>query len=249
MSAGVSSAGARLARALLIVPAAHYRVHDADFQAEMYALFHTRAGCRLGHMACTPAVMLGLFLVLGRVAPPGWTWPLPAALGLVVVAWGLRVDRLAGAVMVPLVALTLAAARALEAVAAHPLALGAALAVGGAALQMLSHGFEDIPPPLSGRAGWVPARAWLAAASAARVVGLGVLSLAVFTWLELWASPRVWPLQVLHVLMRAGHRPDLRARLAARVGEILAHPEREWREPVAPQARGADDARGWLTRP
>lgn len=233
--ARAEGAGARsLARTLLIVPAAHYRVLDEHFQAEMYELFHRRAGCRIGHMLCTPVVVLGLLLALGSVASPGWSWPLPLALGALVVAWGARVDRLAGAAMVPLVALALLAARGLAGVCAEPASLGAALAVGGAALQTFSHGFEDIPPPLSGRAGWVPMRAWLGVAPPARVAGSVALMLVVFVWLELWASPRVWPLQVLHVLLRGGRRPDLRARLAARVDEIVANPEREWREPLPP---------------
>ncbi len=226
------SAATRVARTLLIVPAAHYRLLDEGFQAEMYELFHTRAGCRLGHMLCTPVVMLGLFMALGHALSAVWSWPLPLALGLVVVAWGLRVDRLTGAVMVPLVALALFTARALGGESADPAASGAALAVAAAAVQTFSHGFEDIPPPLSGRAGWVPLRAWLSAAPFSQIAGVGALSLVVFTWLELWASARVWPLQVLHLLMRAGHRRDLRRRLTARVEEIVTNPEREWREPV-----------------
>lgn len=231
MTEGVSPLPTRVARALLIVPAAHYKLLDEEFQAEMYELFHTRAGCRIGHMLCTPVVMVGVSLALGSAVASGWSWSLPAALAVVITAWGLRVDRLAGALMIPLLALTILAARALAVSTAHPMDWSAALAVGGAVLQTVSHGFEDLPPPVSGRVGWVPMRAWCSSVSPLRVLGLAALSLAMFTWLELWASLRVWPLQVLHLLMRAGYRPELRARLTARVEEILSTPEREWRVP------------------
>ncbi len=226
----------RAARALLIVPAAHYRVLDASFQAEMYELFHTRTGSRVGHMLCTPVVMFGLMLALGHAPGDGWRWALPVALSAVVTAWGFRVDRVAGAVMVPLLAAVMLAARAVGASVPSPAAMGAAIAVGGALLQTMSHGFEDVPPPISGLAGWMPMRVWLAKVPVWFVAAWGALTVGLFTWLELWASPRVWPLQVLHLLMGAGYRPELRAALTARVDDIFAHPERAWREPQTADA-------------
>lgn len=222
-----------VARTLLIVPAAHYRIFAADFQVEMYELFHTRAGCRLLHMASTPVAVIGLLVALGTALAPGWSWAPPLALGALVVGWGLRVDRLVGAVTAALTALSLVAAHRIGLASAHPVALGAALALGAATVQFASHAFEDIPPPMSNEVGWVPALAWLRKASVARMLTFLVLGVTMYTWLELWAAPRVWSLQVLHMLMRAGHRPALRAALAARVESIVAHPEREWREPAA----------------
>lgn len=220
-----------LARTLLIVPAAHYRVLDAGFQAEMYELFHTRAGCRLLHMLSTPVAVVGLMLALGSALGPGWSWWPPLALGVIVVAWGLRVDRVVGAVMVPLAALSMVAAHRAGHATQHPVALGAALALGAATVQFASHAFEDIPPPMSDDVGWVPAGAWLRKASVGRMLTFLVLGVTMYTWLELWASPRVWSLQVLHLLMRAGHRPGLRAELSEKVSAIFTHPEREWRVP------------------
>src|SRR5262245_7066377 len=51
----------RLVRDVLIVPMVHVRLFDHRFQREMYELFHREAVCRIGHMICTPLIMLGLF--------------------------------------------------------------------------------------------------------------------------------------------------------------------------------------------
>jgi predicted NAD/FAD-binding protein len=59
-----------------------------------------------------------------------------------------------------------------------------------------------------------------------------LLTVLVFFWLEMWATLRILPIQLLHLLMRAGHRPELRSALSARVAAILAAPSSDWREPT-----------------
>ena len=88
-------------------------------------------------------------------------------------------------------------------------------------VQTFSHLFEDVPPPLSGGEGFVPLRVWVRNVDFRVVLRAALLTLLVFYWLELWASFRILPLQVLHVLMRAGHRPALRRAVDARVADIL----------------------------
>jgi hypothetical protein len=51
--------------------------------------------------------------------------------------------------------------------------------------------------------------------------------------LELWASIRIWPMQVLHVLMACGYRPQLRASIDARIVQIVHNPFSDWRRPTA----------------
>jgi hypothetical protein len=60
----------------------------------------------------------------------------------------------------------------------------------------------------------------------------------VFPLLEIWAAPRVWVLQVLHLMMRAGYRPALRDRLESRVIQILDDARTGWAQPeiTAPRA-------------
>src|SRR5580700_90549 len=89
--------GSPLAERIFIVPAAHTRLADIAFQIEMYELFHRTPGARLGHMVGTPAILLGVLVLLARA--PGGAAPallLVAVLGLT--AWGFAIDRLAGVV-------------------------------------------------------------------------------------------------------------------------------------------------------
>ena len=55
-------------------------------------------------------------------------------------------------------------------------------------------------------------------------------------WLELWASLRILPLQILHVAMHFGWRPELRHRLDARLAVILAGDDPRWRHARSPAA-------------
>jgi hypothetical protein len=111
-------------------------------------------------------------------------------------------------------------------------ALGGVVLVGtGGAIQTLSHTFEDVPPPLSGAPSFVAFREWVARTGARALLRSALLTWGVFFWLELWAAPRIWTIQVLHLLMRAGYRSALKSALDARAREILEHPTSDWRRP------------------
>jgi len=219
----------RVLRHALIVPAVHRRVLDDGFQREMYELFHRKAVCRIGHAVCTPVIMLGLFL-LGVSAGRA---PLDAslALSLLLAAWYLASERVVGGIMVALILVLQVAARLLAGAlgpSAHAAALG--LVVTGVLLQTWSHAIEDVPPPVSGADGWVPIGTWIRRLRPARFAYVVLLS-SFAPLLELWGTPRVWPLQVLHLLMRAGYRPELKERIDARVAEIVANPTCGWQDP------------------
>jgi hypothetical protein len=220
-----------LAEHLFIVPAAHTRLADVAFQAEMYELFHRTPAGRIGHMIGTPTILLGVLMLISRA--PGAAAPLLAvALAFGIAAWGLVIDRLAGLVTSIATALLAVSAFVLARALGPETAL--ALVFGGCAVQTFSHAFEDVPPPLSGAADFVPPSAWLRRARLLEVVRAASLTVGVFFWLEMWATFRILPLQVLHLLMRAGHRPELRGALDARVSAILAAPASDWKQPSNP---------------
>jgi uncharacterized membrane protein YGL010W len=206
-------------RALLIVPEAHYRVHDARFQLVMYELFHRTIAGRLGHALSTPVVMVGLFTLtsLVSIGPV----PVSVAFAIAMAGWYFFVDRASGAVMVPLLALAWTLGMAIASVE-HAVAIGAALVVIATYVQTWSHTFEDVPPPTSERPGWVPPLEWIRTARLLAIVRGAVLGATFFPVLELWAAPRVWQFQAMHAMLRLGWRPELRREVDAEVRSILA---------------------------
>jgi hypothetical protein len=189
----------------------------------MYELFHRRPVARVGHLLCTPLINVALLGALGAALPYG------ALIGAAaIVLWSLYVDRAAGLIMAPIAVAAALIAQAL--VGTHVIiALGAAWL--GGFLQAISHAAEPIPPPWTGSHAFMPLRAWLRTAPLSRIVALALLAPSVFPLLEVWAAPRVWVLQVLHVMMRAGYRPQLRAHLEGRVVQILDDARTGWSQP------------------
>jgi hypothetical protein len=215
-----------LGERLFIVPSAHTRIVDLSFQVEMYELFHRTAIARAGHMIGTSTLLFGVFVIASR-APGVVAWLLAATLIVWLTACGIALDRLTGLVTGAIgIALAIAAQCSGLGVSS-----GIALALGGCVVQTFSHVFEDVPPPLSGTAGFVSARAWFGRLDAAQVLRSTIQTLAIFYWLEFWAAFRILPLQVLHLLMRAGRRPRLRSALDARIAEILADSTSGWKRP------------------
>jgi hypothetical protein len=185
----------------------------------MYELFHQTPAARVGHVIGTSTVLFGVFMLASLAPGPAFA-VIAAAIVLGMAAWGGALDRAAGmatAVVGAVLALAAyAASRALDP------RVGLALVLGGCAVQTFSHLFEDVPPPLSGGDGFVPLRVWIRSVDFGVVLRAALLTVLVFYWLELWASFRILPLQVLHLMMRAGHRPALRRAVDARVADILA---------------------------
>lgn len=212
----------------LIVPGAHVRIGDFEYQAELYEVFHQTWPSRLGHMVCTPVVLLGALLCLDAVplfiAGGGGLDGTPVcgvvlAGGLAAYFFGL--DAIVGLVSTPVVALLLAASVLLSrSLGEDTLLTGVVLMTMGAILQAASHAFEDLPPPWGSPRGWRPMSAMLREASPRTLAAFGVLILVSFA-LEWWASFRILGLQLNFLLMRAGLRPDLERHLARRASEIL----------------------------
>jgi uncharacterized membrane protein YGL010W len=230
LTAAPSYAPSRAER-LLIVPAAHSEVFATRFQIDMYELFHRTQGARLCHMIGTPASLLGALVLLAPLTSLPW----PALLVLAVVAaFGLAIDKLATAiVMVCGAGLVVLADLLVARVGPSSWVPGLALIVGGCLIQTLSHLFEDIPPPHSGEPRFVPPIEWLRGVDVRETLRSAALTIGVFYWLELWATVRIWPLQVLHVLMACGYRPQLRASIDAQIIQIVRNPFSDWRRPTA----------------
>jgi hypothetical protein len=205
---------------LLIVPASHVHIFDRAFQIEMYALFHRRWICRLGHAVCTPIVIASLFALATKLHPMAGV-----AAALVLFATYVHFDRRVAAILALPVALALLAGRWFS---SHSYSTIAAVMVGAAAVQAISHGVEDLPPPLS--RGFRPVREFLRQASLAQIASLVLLS-SFYFFLELWASPRVWPIQVHSLMLRLSGGESRRA-LSERVREHVALAGEHW--PPAP---------------
>lgn len=253
----MGSATRRLTHALFIVPQAHVRF-DRRFQTEMYELFHVRPLARWGHLICTPIIVVALLAALaalgpifphGSVTTSGLVFADGALLvdgallgALAIIAWSFYVDRIAAIVMIPLaIAAALGARELAAALGDHALIGSLAIAYAGGLLQAISHASEPIPPPWTGSHAFVPLGTFLRTAPPSRMLGLALLSPTVFTLLEVWASPRVWVLEVLHLMMRAGYRPELRTQLDARIDEMLADARTGWAQPelATPAPRAA----------
>ncbi len=217
-----------LAQAILVVPQAHYRVLDTRFQEEMYELFHRHFISRALHMICTPVIVTGLLVALAHMKLGAL--PIDAAIvtAAALIAYHLYADRVAGLVTAPLVMLSCAVAHRIDShYGPQALLAAGALVFFGGLIQMFSHGAEPIPPPLSGVYGFIPVGEWFGRATPRQRV-FSVLQGLMFTGLEIWAAPRVWVLQNLHLLMSAGYKPQLRAEIDARVALILTDSRHGW---------------------
>src|SRR2546427_10327374 len=79
----------RLLYEALIVPEAHTRIFDADFQLEVYEVFHTRRTTRWMHVICTMIVNVSLLAAASAISLPafhGSTFRVDCALLGVVIA-------------------------------------------------------------------------------------------------------------------------------------------------------------------
>lgn len=207
-----------LVRWLTIVPAAHYRLLDTSFQMNLYRLFHGRALSRVTHAVCTPLVTLCMMAALAHVAVVGvpLSWPF----ALLVAAYGFAYGPVVGLALAPVVVL-------LAVGAAHVAgAASVSTAVAGmflfAALQAWSHSLEPVPPPLSGRGGFVPVGQWWRDSGLARRTAAIGLAATVFVVLELIASPKVLACQILEHLFALGYRPGLHAKIDRDAAALMA---------------------------
>lgn len=221
------------AERLLIVPKAHTALLDTRFQIEMYELFHRTAVGRLGHMIGTPAILLGVFIALQLVSGGPFVG---LAVLAAIAAFAMRVDRLVALVTVLLGFGLIGASAALIPLLWAPAWTAVALIFGGCLVQTLSHAAEDVPPPHSGTNVFVPVWTWMRNLTLREAARTTVMLFGVFYWLEMWATFRIWPLQILHLMLAFGYRPELRRALDQRSAAIVAEPTSDWRTPYSARA-------------
>lgn len=233
--------GSRLSRwvqAALIVPSAHTRVLDAEHQSEMYEVFHTGALARWGHSVCTPIINVALLALAGELVVVLRTGGGDVALdgmlcaAAIALVCYLAVHGIWAMAMAPVLALALGAAIGLRALLGEHLVIGAAaILLATVLLQTFSHVGEPLPPPWSRTRSFAPTLPALRALSLREFASIALASLVLYPALELWAAPRVWPLQLAHLLGRAGWFRERHERLAKRVAEIHADARNGW--PIA----------------
>ena len=228
----------RLLYDALIVPGAHTRVFDSGFQLELYEVFHTTTITRVGHLLCTLIANISL-LALATAVPfipsiqLGWLTLDGAVLAAAItLAAYLAVHGKWTLVLAPVLAVSVALAHMLGAALGPRLVPGAfAIAYAAAFVQTLSHAFEPVPPPWSGSYRWITLKEFLARTPRFKVVALSAVSILVFPVLELWASPRIWPVQVAQLGMKAGLQPVQARRMHNRVQTILSDARKGWAMP------------------
>lgn len=222
----------------LIVPAAHTRVLDSELQSELYEVFHTGPVARWGHAICTPITNTALLALAGELTielatgSGHATVPGGVAAAIVALAFYLAVHGAWALAMAPLLGIALLAAGGLRALAGDDVVVVAcAIAAVSTVVQTLSHALEPVPPP------WAPGRAFAPPAVVLpripwwRALGLVAAAVLVYPVLELWAAPRVWPLQVAHALGRLGVLRARAARMRARVEAIHRDASAGWELP------------------
>lgn len=228
----------RLLYETLIVPEAHTRVFDARFQFEVYEVFHTHPVTRWGHLLCTPIVNISLLalataLPFTHAARFGWlTFDSAAVAALITLALYAGVQGAWAIAMTPVLAIAVGLAHMLAAALGPRLVPGAvAIALAAVFVQTWSHAFEPVPPPWSGSYRWITLREFVVRTTRLRLAVLSLVALLVFPVLELWAAPRIWPVQLAQLMMRAGLRPALARSMRYRVQAILADARRGWTLP------------------
>lgn len=232
------SAG-RLVRDLVVAPFTQLTFLSFDLQAFLFGVLHTTWIARGGHLLGMSLVNLGLMAALTAVSPAGWGMDLGGIYAGALLCWYAVVSRdarLPGwwAAMVPVVALLYAGAQAALGATAGHAALGyqpLSWVAMGAVITSFSHLSDPrLPPRVGDPIRWVPHLEFLLGPPGARLPLRTVVRRMAWlaTWFvfgtldELWASPRLLPYNILHLLFAVGYAPAVRAKLADRVDRALA---------------------------
>lgn len=223
---------------MFIVPAAHTRIFDGEFQGEMYEAFHTVKISRWGHALCTPLINIALFSLAGAfnavVESQGTTFTISGSLVAALLAQGfyLIIYGWWSLLLAPLLlAAGIFAMWLHEFLGANSIPGALLVVIAATYVQTFSHLWEPIPPPWSGGYRFGSFRKLVSRTPSSRLALLAALSLTVFPILELWAALRIWPLQVAQGLGSLGLLQDRTRRLRERVREIQRDTRRGWPHP------------------
>ena len=231
------------AYAIFIVPDAHTRITDAEFQGEMYEVFHTSLLARAGHAVCTPIINICLFALAGLlslsmpVADGAITLTGTPIAALLALAFHVVIYGRWALIMTPVLALAALLATMLRQELGNQLvAVAVSVMIAATLFQTWSHLGEPLPPPWSRSHCFAPVREVVRQSSPPQLALLVLYTVSLFPLLEFWAALRIWPLQVAHVLGRAGWMKERTRRLQERVRTIQADTRAGWDQPPAEKA-------------
>lgn len=190
----------KISQALLIEPKSHIRIFDRDFQTELYEKYHTKMISKWCHRICTPVILLMLLTMAG--------FPDTGLIinGTIIAAAGLQLFYLysyglMSLVMLPLLVIITSISLYLQntfGMTILPILIVITLVAVN--IQTFSHIVEPVPPPWSGRDSSVPYNVFIKESSAVKIILVFITTLTVFSILELWATIRIWPIQILGLL-------------------------------------------------
>lgn len=216
----------------VIVPEAQTHLLELQWQLDVYETFHTARWNRVSHAVCFYPLLWTYFVFAACfsfadaplvAALPHAARPTLALVLLGVLAtWYLRLDRLVGLVLAPVLVAMAISANVF--VTRHGAAEAAWLAFIGVVVPnmlvlTLTHALEPMPPPWSGSSRFVPMSTWRRTLPFAWQLKAALVTLSTGLLLEYWAAPRFVPIQVLKILHLLGYKPEMteRARERARV--------------------------------
>jgi hypothetical protein len=200
----------KITQHILVQPKAHVGFGEANLPVQMAYLraFHRTPLARVGHATCMGVVNLASFGILSTLSHDNGL-PIDASL---VLAGGLsfvagRTERVSGAFAMAGFAVLFVGAHGLANAGVTTLEFSA-MALGFSFLQALSHAFEDVPYPFSTNHAFESFGDWWKNSTPTQKIKYPFAALS-GTFLEWWASPRLFPFLFLEGLLRQGYRPDL----------------------------------------
>lgn len=190
-------------QAFFVVPKAHKRIFDYQYQEDIYRKFHTKRSTQWLHFACTTTIMVLLFvfsswikLDLSFLNINNPVNGMLITLFLLVVYYLFYCpDELIN--MVPLVICAFGTAFLIVSVADEIIWLTSmAIFFTFLYIQTFSHLLEPVPPPWSGTKEFISLQQFISDRPAKDVILISILSVTFYPLLEVWALPRIWPIQL-----------------------------------------------------
>ncbi len=208
---GRESAFARWYAVFTVVPSTNVTNFSLQYQSYLNDIFHTTWVARLGHAVAMPCIVT-LMLMIARVLLGEWAAVTVASVfALWWLVWArLERDVVWGGALLLLAASVYGVSRALSAAGVSPWPWLAVFA----AIQMLSHTPELLPPRVSRSPYWVPVPEYLMSGGLATGLRRALQIAIQFVYgaiAETLASPRLVCVLVLELLWVLGHRPEQRA--------------------------------------
>lgn len=220
-----------LSQHLLTIPQAQVKIFDIEWQSAFYEVFHQTKTSRLLHTICMAPIVYSLFVLASYIefsnasilpSTPAYTAVNGAFVVMLVSAiWYLLMDLTIGLISLPiLVAFWFLANVFSFSFGTDGIYAALVMLFTFSFIQTVSHQPEPVPPPHSGKKGFVAYKKWVKSATLAQKVKV-ILLFPVFTIVELISSPRLLPVQILRLMQKFGFRPELKKLTTERAHRVL----------------------------